>query len=50
MKEIVKEVNLMKITEKAKSFAIAAHIGQIRKSDKEKPKIIHPINVANILQ
>ena len=40
----------MKITEKAKSFAIAAHIGQIRKSDKEKPKIIHPINVANILQ
>ena len=40
----------MKITEKAKSFAITAHIGQIRKSDKEKPKIIHPINVANILQ
>ena len=40
----------MKTTEKAKSFAIAAHIGQIRKSDKEKPKIIHPINVANILQ
>mgnify|MGYP002518235141 CR=1 FL=1 len=42
--------NIAKITEKAKSFAITAHIGQIRKSDKEKPKIIHPINVANILQ
>ena len=37
------------IKEKAKLFAIKAHKGQIRKSDKEKPMIIHPINVANIL-
>lgn len=37
------------IKEKAKLFAINAHKGQIRKSDKEKPMIIHPINVANIL-
>lgn len=39
----------MDIKEKAKLFAINAHKGQIRKSDKEKPMIIHPINVANIL-
>ena len=39
----------MNIREKAKLFAIKAHKGQIRKSDKEKPMIIHPINVANIL-
>lgn len=39
----------MDMKEKAKLFAINAHKGQIRKSDKEKPMIIHPINVANIL-
>lgn len=39
----------MDMKEKAKLFAIKAHKGQIRKSDKEKPMIIHPINVANIL-
>ncbi len=39
----------MNIKEKAKLFAINAHRGQRRKSDKEKPMIIHPINVANIL-
>lgn len=39
----------MDIKEKAKLFAINAHRGQRRKSDKEKPMIIHPINVANIL-
>ena len=39
----------MNIREKAKLFAIKSHKGQIRKSDKEKPMIIHPINVANIL-
>ena len=33
----------------AKLFAIDAHEGQRRKSDKEKPMVIHPINVANIL-
>lgn len=41
---------LMDIKEKAKLFAIKAHKGQKRKSDKEKPMIIHPINVANILE
>ena len=40
----------MDIKEKAKLFAIKAHKGQKRKSDKEKPMIIHPINVANILE
>ena len=39
----------MDMKKKAKLFAIKAHKGQIRKSDKEKPMIIHPINVANIL-
>ena len=39
----------MNIKDKAKEFAINAHKGQIRKSDKEKPMIIHPINVADIL-
>ena len=33
------------IKEKAKLFAINAHKGQIRKSDKEKPMIIHPMNM-----
>ncbi|MBQ9072060.1 MAG: HD domain-containing protein [Bacilli bacterium] len=40
----------MKIKTMAKKFAIKAHKGQIRKSDKEKPMIIHPINVGNILE
>lgn len=40
----------MNIKEKAKTFAIIAHKGQIRKSDIEKPMIIHPIDVANILE
>lgn len=40
----------MDIKDKAKKFAINAHHGQRRKSDKEKPMIIHPINVANILE
>ena len=40
----------MKIKNMAKKFAIKAHKGQIRKSDKEKPMIIHPINVGNILE
>ena len=39
----------MNIKDKAKEFAINAHKGQIRKSNKEKPMIIHPINVADIL-
>ena len=40
----------MNIKEKAKEFAILAHKGQVRKSDKEKPMIIHPINVGLILE
>lgn len=39
----------MNIKEKAKNFAIRAHAGQVRKSDPDKPMIIHPINVGNIL-
>lgn len=39
----------MDIKEKAKLFAINAHYGQVRKSEKDKPMVIHPINVANIL-
>jgi len=39
----------LNIRQKAKEFAIKAHNGQRRKSDKEKPMIIHPIDVANIL-
>ena len=40
----------MNIELKAKEFAIKAHKGQVRKSDKEKPMVIHPIIVANILK
>ena len=40
----------MDIKVQAKEFAIKAHEGQRRKSDKEKPMIIHPINVAMILK
>lgn len=40
----------MDIKELAKEFAIHAHIGQTRKSEPLKPMVIHPINVANILE
>ena len=40
----------MNIKEKAKLYAIEAHKGQVRKADPRKPMIIHPINVANILE
>lgn len=40
----------MKLEDKARKFAIEAHKGQVRKSDPEKPMIIHPINVAQILK
>ena len=40
----------MNIELEAKEFAIKAHCGQVRKSDKEKPMIIHPINVGQILK
>ena len=45
------EVNdIMNIKEKAKLFAIRAHMGQIRKSEPDKPMIMHPISVGNLLE
>lgn len=40
----------MEMELKALKFAIKAHDGQIRKSEPDKPMIIHPINVGNILK
>lgn len=40
----------MDIKEKAKMFAIQAHMGQIRKSEPDKPMIIHPIGVGQLLE
>jgi len=40
----------MNVKEKAKAFAIKAHEKQVRKSEPEKPMVIHPINVAEILE
>lgn len=40
----------MNIKEKAKIFATIAHEGQKRKSEPDKPMIIHPIAVAEILE
>ena len=40
----------MNLKERAKKFAVRAHEGQTRKSEKNKPMIIHPINVAYILE
>ncbi len=42
-------IDSMKISDKAKIFATLAHSGQIRKSEPDKPMIIHPIAVAQIL-
>ena len=39
----------MDIKEKAKWYAIRAHEGQVRKNEPDKPMIIHPISVGNIL-
>ena len=45
------EVNgIMDIKEKAKLFAIKAHMGQVRKSEPDKPMIIHPIGVGKLLE
>lgn len=45
------EVNrIMDLKEKAKIFAINAHMGQIRKSEPDKPMIIHPISVGVLLE
>lgn len=40
----------MNIKEKAKLFAIKAHKGQIRKSEPDKPMVMHPISVGNLLE
>ena len=40
----------MEIVEEAKKFAIMAHKGQVRKSEVDKPFIIHPVGVAKILE
>ena len=40
----------MNIKEKALEFAINAHMGQVRKSEPDKPMIMHPINAGNILE
>ena len=40
----------MELTEKAKYFAINAHKGQVRKSEPDKPMIIHPISVGELLK
>lgn len=40
----------MDIKEKAKMFAIKAHMGQIRKSEPDKPMIIHPLSVGMLLE
>ncbi len=45
------EVNdIMDIKEKAKLFAIRAHMGQVRKSEPDKPMIMHPIGVGELLE
>ena len=40
---------MMNILEEAKNFAIKAHMGQIRKSEPDKPMIMHPLMVGSIL-
>lgn len=40
----------MDIKEKAMAFAINAHMGQLRKSEPDKPMIIHPISVGQLLE
>lgn len=40
----------MDLKEKAKMFAINAHMGQVRKSEPDKPMIVHPISVGKLLE
>ncbi len=40
----------MSIKEKAKLFAIKAHMGQIRKNEPDKPMTMHPISVGELLE
>lgn len=45
------EVNgITDIKEKAKLFTIMAHMGQVRKSETDKPMIMHPISVGLLLE
>ncbi len=45
------EVNrIMNLKERAKIFAINAHMGQIRKNEPDKPMIMHPISVGMLLE
>lgn len=40
----------MNVKEKAKMFAVQAHMGQVRKSDPDKPMVMHPIGVGDLLE
>ncbi len=40
----------MSIKEKAKYFAINAHLGQIRKNEPDKPMVMHPLSVGMLLE
>ncbi len=40
----------MNLKENAKTFAIKAHMGQVRKNEPDKPMIIHPISVGMLLE
>lgn len=41
---------MINIKDRAKEFAVKAHMGQVRKNEKDKPMIIHPISVGNLLE
>lgn len=40
----------MNLKDEAKLFAINAHMGQIRKSEPDKPMIVHPLGVGKLLE
>lgn len=40
----------MNLKDRAKDFAIKAHKGQVRKNEPDKPMIMHPISVGNLLE
>ena len=40
----------MQASDRALSFAIRAHAEQVRKSEKDKPMIIHPMIVGDLLK
>ncbi len=40
----------MDIKEKAKEFTIKAHMGQVRKNETDKPMIMHPLKVGQLLE